>query len=52
MFTNKHSRLDLLILFGPGGTLDSLHWMKTDEELKFLNELGASETSTLHFVVG
>ena len=29
MFTSKHSRLDLLILLGPDGTLSSLHWIKT-----------------------
>ena len=46
------SRLDLLILSEPDEALDSLHQAKTDEELKFLDELEAFETNTLHLVVG
>ena len=46
------SRLDLLILSEPDEALDSLHQAKTDEELKFLDELEAFESNTLHLVVG
>ena len=52
MFTSKHSRLDLLILLGPDGTLSSLHWIKTLMNLISSDELGATETNTQHLVVG
>ena len=32
--------------------MDPLHWTKTDDELKFLDELEAIETNTCHLVVG